>query len=56
MYFSNFQLKKYNIFADIHTENFKHITHKALRLDVDEDRQFLKDIILLHEIAHKVRP
>lgn len=25
-----------------------------MKLDVEEDRQFLKDIVLLHEVAHKV--
>ncbi|CAH2008007.1 unnamed protein product [Acanthoscelides obtectus] len=47
-------IHKYGIFKEIHGKNSKHIAHKALKIDVDEDRQFLKEITLLHEIAEKV--
>nr|CAH7736821.1 unnamed protein product [Callosobruchus chinensis] len=47
-------IHKYKIFKDIHGKNPKHIAHKALKIDIDEDRQFLKQITLLHEIAQKV--
>lgn len=49
-----FQVRRHSIFVNIHKENPKHITSKVLRLDVDEDRAFLKEISLLHAIAEKV--
>lgn len=47
-------MRKYGIFEEIKSENPKHVSHKSLKLDIDEDRQFLKEITLLHEIAQKV--
>ncbi|CAH1173626.1 unnamed protein product [Phaedon cochleariae] len=48
------EVHKYPVFQDVPSENPKHVSHKALKLTVDEDRQFLKEITLLHEIAEKV--
>lgn len=48
------EIKQYTIFDGIKSENPKHVTHKHLKLDVDEDRTFLKDIALLNEIAQKI--
>ncbi|XP_018572333.1 renin receptor [Anoplophora glabripennis] len=48
------EVKKYAIFEEIRSENPKHVSHKSLKLDVDEDRQFLKEITLLREITRKI--
>lgn len=47
-------IKQYTIFDGIKNENPKHVSHKHLKLDVEEDRAFLKDIVLLNEIAQKI--
>ncbi|KAF7275889.1 hypothetical protein GWI33_011172 [Rhynchophorus ferrugineus] len=47
-------VKEYSIFQKIKSENPKHVSHKSLKLDVEEDRDFLKDIALLSQIAQKV--
>lgn len=49
-----YQIHQYSIFDGIKTENPKHVSHKHLKLDVEEDRSFLKDIALLNEVAAKV--
>ncbi|KAH1027556.1 ATPase H(+)-transporting accessory protein 2 [Dendroctonus ponderosae] len=45
---------QYSIFDGIKSENPKHVSHKHLKLDVEEDRTFLKDIALLNAIIEKV--
>lgn len=47
-------VRKFGIFKEIKSENPKHVSHKVLKLDIDEDRHFLKEIALLHEIAQKI--
>lgn len=49
-----FQINKYDLFEGIHKEHQKHLSHKILKLDVDEDREFLKEVNLLHAIADRV--
>ncbi|XP_066140787.1 ATPase H(+)-transporting accessory protein 2 [Euwallacea fornicatus] len=47
-------IHQYEIFNGIKRENPKSVTHKHLKVDLEEDRNFLKDIALLHEIAAKI--
>ncbi|CAG9764557.1 unnamed protein product [Ceutorhynchus assimilis] len=47
-------VEQYDIFDGIKSENPKHVGHKHLKLNVEEDRAFLKDIALLTEIAAKI--
>lgn len=47
-------IRKYSIFENIITANTKQLNHKILKLDVEEDRQFLKECTILKEIAAKV--
>ncbi|KAL1505513.1 hypothetical protein ABEB36_005061 [Hypothenemus hampei] len=47
-------IQQHSLFEGIKSENPRHISHKSLKLKVEEDRSFLKDIALLHEIAEKI--
>jgi len=47
-------IRKYPIFHDIITSESKQLNHKALKLNVEEDRQFLKECTILREIAIRV--
>ncbi|KAG5888803.1 hypothetical protein JTB14_007078 [Gonioctena quinquepunctata] len=47
-------VQKYSVFKGIPSENPKHEHHKYLSLQVEEDRSFLKEITLLHEIAGQI--
>ncbi|XP_060525561.1 ATPase H(+)-transporting accessory protein 2 [Cylas formicarius] len=47
-------VRKYDAFRTIKSENPRHISYKHLKLDVEEDREFLRDVALLNEISLKV--
>ncbi|XP_072378410.1 ATPase H(+)-transporting accessory protein 2 [Diabrotica undecimpunctata] len=47
-------IRKYKIFEDIASGDSKQLNHKALKLDVDEDRKFIKEITILNEIAQRI--
>ncbi|XP_030761890.1 renin receptor [Sitophilus oryzae] len=47
-------VKQYSIFDGIKSDSPKHVSHKHLKLDVEEDRDFLKDIAIINQVAQKV--
>ncbi|CAG9859004.1 unnamed protein product [Phyllotreta striolata] len=47
-------VNKYPIFNNLMSGDSKQLGHKFLKLDVEEDRQFLKDCTILREIASRV--
>lgn len=49
-----FQTEKFDIFKNIKSDKPKKTQHNFLKLTVDEDREFLKEITLLNSIAAQV--